>query len=171
MIPSSLQRTTADTLQQLIDVLAQLDDNAYQQSLPVLSGSSIGKHVRHITEFYLCLFGGVPVKQVNYDARKRNLQLETDVRFAAHTLYSIVREVLSIDTDHALQLRQEYTPGEPIWAGSTLYRELIFNLEHCIHHLATIRIGVNGMRQAYSMPETFGVAPSTIQHQQSLYLQ
>jgi len=171
MIPSSLQRTTADTLQQLIDVLTQLDDSAYQQSLPVLSDTSIGKHVRHIAEFYLCLFGGMPLKQVNYDGRKRNLQLETDVRFAIHTLYCIIQEVLSIEKDDTLQLRQEYTPGEPIWAGSTYFRELIFNLEHCIHHLATIRIGVSSMRQAYAIPETFGIAPSTVQHQQSIYLQ
>lgn len=164
---STLQQTTVSTLQQLIDLLLQLDPGTYAQPLPVLSGSSLSVHVRHIAEFYLCLFQGLQKGQVDYDARKRNPLLEADNLFAIQTLEGIVSSVERVQEDKILHLKATYMAEGPLLVQTTLYRELIYNLEHCIHHLATIRIGVNALTNQYAIPQNFGVAPSTIQHRQS----
>ncbi len=164
---SSLHQTTVSTLQQLIDLLLQLHPTTYAQALPVLSGSSLGGHVRHITEFYLCLFNGLADGIVDYDARKRNPLLESDKQFAVQTIEALIDQILGLQGDRALQLKACYTTDAALLVPTTLYRELIYNLEHCIHHLATIRIGVSTGSNQYSIPQNFGVAPSTIQHRQT----
>jgi uncharacterized damage-inducible protein DinB len=164
---SSLQQTTVSTLQQLIDLLLQLDPGIYAHPLPILSGSSLSGHVRHITEFYLCLFNGLVNEVVDYDARKRNPLLETDNLFAIQTLEQIISYIQEVEHDQALQLKATYHAEQSLLVPTTLYRELIYNLEHCIHHLATIRIGVSALTNQYTIPKNFGVAPSTIQHRQT----
>jgi hypothetical protein len=164
---SSLQQTTVSTLQQLIDLLLQLDPGIYAQPLPVLSGSSLSGHVRHITEFYLCLFKGLAGREVDYDARQRNPLLETDNLFAIQLLESIIKEVQTLQADRPLQLRASYDADATLLVPTTLYRELIYNLEHCIHHLATIRIGISTGTTQYNIPKNFGVAPSSIHYRQS----
>ncbi len=166
-MPYSLQKTTVSTLQQLVDLLLQLDPGIYAQPLPVLLGSSLSGHVRHISEFYQCLFNGLTSGIVDYDARKRNLLLETDNLYAMQTLEEIITHVQELQVDQALQLKATYHAEKALLVPTTLYRELIYNLEHCIHHLATIRIGVSTLTNQYTIPQNFGVAPSTIQHRQS----
>jgi hypothetical protein len=166
-MPPIVQQTTVSTLHQLIDLLGQLDPGTYAQPLALLSGSSLGGHVRHITEFYLCLFQGLQNSQVDYDARQRNLLLETNNLFAIQTLEEIVSQVERVAEDKIIHLKATYSANQSLLVQTTLYRELIYNLEHCIHHLATIRIGVNALAKKYTIPQNFGVAPSTIQHRQS----
>lgn len=163
----SLKDTSIETLQQLIDLLLQLDPETYQEALSILSGSSIGKHVRHISEFYLCLFKGLGKEEIDYDARPRNLLLENNSLFAVQTLREIVINVNQIKTDQVLKLKTVYKSGEVILVQTSLYRELIYNLEHCIHHLASIRIGISAVERKYNIPATFGVAPSTIRNNES----
>jgi hypothetical protein len=164
---SSLQQTTVNTLQQLIDLLQQLNPDIYAKPLQVLSGSSLSGHVRHITEFYLCLFNGLASGEVDYDARQRNLLLEKDNRFAIQTLESIIEKVQALQGDTPLQLKACFDADATLLVPTTLYRELIYNLEHCIHHLATIRIGVSSETIHYAIPQNFGVAPSTIHYRKS----
>ena len=47
---------------------------------------------------------------------------------------------------------------------STLDRELIYNIEHAIHHMAMIKIGLKVLAPELHLPENFGVAPSTIRY-------
>jgi uncharacterized damage-inducible protein DinB len=163
---SPLPETTVDTLQQLIDLLLQLEPPLYTQPLPVLSGSTLGQHVRHIAEFYLCLFSGISAGQVDYDARKRNLLLETDTGYARQILEDIIRQVQGVEEDRDLHLKVCYQPQNALLVPTTLYRELIYNLEHSIHHLATIRIGVSACGSTCRLPQNFGVAPSTLHYRQ-----
>jgi hypothetical protein len=43
------------------------------------------------------------------------------------------------------------------------YREMAYNLEHTIHHMALIRTGINDVSRI-SVPENFGVAISTMKY-------
>ena len=47
---------------------------------------------------------------------------------------------------------------------SSLARELQYNLEHTIHHAALIKIGVLSLVPDAVLPDTFGVAPSTVRY-------
>ncbi len=162
---SSLQKASADALGQLVSVLGNLRAEDFRTPLPVLSGGTIGRHVRHLVEFYQCLLGGLVSGTVDYDARARNLVLEEEPALAAAVLEHLVRRTGEIGPDQPLTLCTRYGPGEPVLIPTTLYRELVYNLEHCIHHQATIRIGLRALPQPASLPDSFGVAPSTLQYQ------
>jgi hypothetical protein len=45
------------------------------------------------------------------------------------------------------------------------YREVAYNLEHTIHHMALIRVGVNEV-SSIVLPDQFGVAYSTIKYKE-----
>jgi hypothetical protein len=163
---SSLQRASVHALGQLLSVLRTMEPAAYYTPLPVLSGGTIGKHIRHLIEFYQCLFQGLATGEVNYDARVRNMTLEREKDLAVGTLRVLIRRIQQIGPDQLLTLHTSYHPGELVIIPSTLYRELVYNLEHCIHHQATIRIGLQALQESLR-DDTFGVAPSTIHYQQS----
>ncbi len=166
MICSSLQRASVNALSQLVTVLGTMRAEDYHTPLPVLSGGTIGRHVRHLVEFYQCLFAGLVTGTVDYDARTRNPVLEEELTLAVAALEYLMRRLGEIGPDQPMTLCTRYTPGEKVTIPTTLYRELVYNLEHCIHHQATIRIGLQALSQPLPS-ETFGVAPSTLQYQQA----
>ena len=45
--------------------------------------------------------------------------------------------------------------------NTNYFREIIYNLEHCIHHQALIRVAIEECTDL-QLPESFGVAPSTL---------
>ena len=47
-------------------------------------------------------------------------------------------------------------------------RELHYNVEQCIHHLALIKVALKIIRPDIELSESFGVAPSTIQHRKKI---
>ena len=49
--------------------------------------------------------------------------------------------------------------------SSSFFRELTYLIEHTIHHLAIIKIGLNEVYPAIEIPKNFGVAHSTIRYQ------
>ena len=48
-----LQQTNIEIIDQLIDLLNDIDSAVYKNALQPLHFSTVGQHVRHITEFYL----------------------------------------------------------------------------------------------------------------------
>lgn len=155
--------TIEHTLNELSHVLGQLQDSEYSKPLPVLSGSSIGQHTRHNIEMFQCLLKGYNEGSFSYDNRQRDLQLETDIAFAKKQLKLICFEMNRPNK----ALTSSYKLGESIIEVETnFFRELVFNLEHCIHHNALIRIGVNDISKIV-MSEHFGVAPSTMEYRKS----
>jgi hypothetical protein len=50
---------------------------------------------------------------------------------------------------------------------TTYYREVVYNTEHTIHHLALIKVAIIDMK-LYIVDNDFGMAYSTIKYQASL---
>jgi hypothetical protein len=164
-----LQHSSLRTLHALEVLLEQLTEREYTQPLQVLSASSIGKHVRHILEFYECLFQGLSTGVVDYDARQRDLRLETDKAFSLATIQALHHQIQTTTHDVSLQLQVHLEDSDSLIAiPTTLYRELVYNSEHCIHHLALIRIAVETSFPDTTLPSSFGVAYSTVRYQQSV---
>ncbi len=49
---------------------------------------------------------------------------------------------------------------------TNFYREMVYNIEHCIHHQALIKVALNEMEANHLINKNFGIAPSTIQYRE-----
>ncbi len=167
-----LARATFDILTQVQLLLDQIEPEEYALPLPMFNQSSIGKHVRHIMEFYTCLLDGLEIGTIDYDARKRDMILETNLSYVKDTLDKIAAIIVNNPQDRTLQLRIcPSVEGESIVVETTYFRELGYNIEHVIHHIALIKIAVNEYFSDIQLPENFGVAYSTIKYQQAICAQ
>jgi len=153
-------KSSLETLEQFKKVLSELPKDCYSQSCAILSNASIGKHTRHIIELYLCLIKGYDMADVSYDRRERNSKIETDVALAIAQL-SHIQEHLE-KPNKVIKVNYELD-GEENQLDSNYFREVMYNLEHTIHHQALIKVGIRHFSKQ-EIPESFGVAPSTIQY-------
>lgn len=158
---SPVHEALQKNLEGLLNVLEQLQEKEFSLSLPLLSGSSIGAHIRHCIEMVQCVQEGYNHGHVCYENRKRDPLLQSSVEkarqqilFLRNTLFLEDRELFLV-ADYSLNGSQKGT------YNSSYFRELAYCLEHNIHHMALVRIGL------YSLglkPEDsgLGIAPSTI---------
>lgn len=152
--------TIKDNLQSLIDLLQQLSNDQYNKTCTVLTGASIGQHYRHIIEVFAGLLYGYDKGFVNYDHRPRNQRIETDLDTAHQKLEWLLDEVQKPDKSILIE---QALDGEKLTIKSNYYRELLYNLDHMIHHQALIKIGVAEYDNIV-LSGDFGVAPSTMDY-------
>tara|TARA_B110000858_G_C17636976_1_gene396211 strand:- start:152 stop:616 length:465 start_codon:yes stop_codon:yes gene_type:complete len=151
-----------------MDLCERLDDQQYCYNSKLLNGASIGQHLRHSAEFYLCLFQGIATQTVNYDERKRDLLIETDRKHAIKILSDLSDQLKQISSSFALQLFSDETEAKEKPFVTSVDRELLYCLDHAIHHQALIKIGLKELQIADLVGDHFGVAYSTLRHRASL---
>ena len=132
--------------------------------------ASIGQHYRHVLEHFQCVLRGAACGEVNYDARERNLRMETEVPYATGSTQEVMRELQSW-TETTLEERcstissLDYHSSGPSQISSNLGRELAYCIGHAIHHFAIIRLLCSQV--GIAVPAKFGYAPSTLKHKSS----
>ena len=152
------------SLQQLEEFLQQLSQEEYTRSLQVYSNSTIGMHTRHVLEFYQCLLSSSEMNEINYDSRKRNLRLETDIECALKIAQEIKQQLVYIK-NKPLTLKMDISMDDKdISVATNIERELVYLLEHTIHHLAILKMGCIVAFPAVHLHANFGVAYSTLKH-------
>lgn len=161
-----LQNIIGATLRQLETLLLHVTDEQYAQQLAVLSDNSIGQHIRHIVEMFECLEKGFERGYVCYEDRERSRDLESVRELAIVRINALLTAPARPDKPIVLAGYYDEQGKDRIEIESNYYRERLYNLEHAIHHMALIKIGVNAM-QAAALPAGFGVAPATIRYQNS----
>ncbi len=144
--------------------LQVLSAEEYQQSLDLLSSASIGQHTRHFIEFFQCLLQQLPSGEVNYDLRIRDKEIEQDPNRALLAIEQICQQLDKCQLEQQIQLSAFYS--HTITVSSNVARELVYNLEHTIHHLAIIRIGLAILRPDLQLPDSFGIATSTTKYRE-----
>jgi hypothetical protein len=154
-----LNTPISNLLEQIQYVLDGLTNEQYIQPVKVLSQSTIGQHTRHILEFFIELNKGYENGTVDYDKRIRNHAVESDKFFASNTLQQIKNELVKPDKE--LMLRVEYGTAHSLTVPTNYFRELVYNMEHAVHHMALIRIGAEAITDI-TIPAEFGIAASTL---------
>jgi hypothetical protein len=158
-----LQNAVNNTFVQLAATLQQLSPEEYRSSCKTLYGNSIGQHVRHIIELFQCLEEGYDQGTVNYEKRKRDPLIETDKDVAATLLKDIHHQLNRGNRELKLEATYDEHAVEPVILSTNYFREIAYNLEHTIHHMALIRVGINEITNII-LPDDFGVASSTVNH-------
>jgi hypothetical protein len=149
-----------DQLQSLGNLLILLNDREYTHSNRFLGDASVGGHTRHIIELLKCAVEGYNTGNIDYFNRARNLSLESDKFIALQELRMLERQIIKADKDLKLSLEG---PVSPFYIRTTYYREIAYNTEHTIHHLALIRVALREMNLDI-VGDDFGVAPSTTRY-------
>lgn len=165
----SINASAINLLKQLSTVIDGLTDTQFVTKVPVLSNATIGQHVRHTLEFFICLMDAKNEGVVNYDERKHDQFIEQETQLAGSVILSVQEFLLKETEDFALRLKANYSIENAYSETITtnFYRELAYNIEHAIHHMALIKIGCRAVCPDLELPEHFGVASSTVRYHQS----
>jgi uncharacterized damage-inducible protein DinB len=152
------------SLQQLIE---QLSDSQYTYQSAMLGKATIGQHVRHIIELAQCLVSGYEQGIVDYDKRKRDERIETTRSFAFKQLNQLL---LTIQKPERKLVLTVCINNKTEFIETLFNRELLYNTEHAIHHMALIKVVLNEM-QLNIVKEDFGVAYATLQYRKNICAQ
>lgn len=156
----SLTHVSVNLLTQLQNLIQKLDDTSYSMPLPILSGNTLAKHIRHILELYEEMVNGIPAGTINYDGRKRNLLLEHDIQFTLQFIDELKSKVICLTEDNPIRLKAVFDSEQNI-LNTSVQRELAYNIEHAIHHMAILQIAIKHQFPNIELPEQFGIAYST----------
>lgn len=161
-----IQHTIQNMFVQLSGSLQQLSSEEYTQPSQVLFNATIGQHVRHIIELFIELEKGYASGVVNYEKRKRDYAIETDKVLACTLLQQIYTSINRPDKYLLLEANYDEDTNDTLTIPTNYYREVVYNLEHTVHHMALIRVGINEVSNL-EVPEGFGVASSTIKYRKA----
>ncbi|AWM15238.1 hypothetical protein DI487_02065 [Flavobacterium sediminis] len=156
MLISSVKKNFCE----ILDFLRQLKPEDYTIQHLELSNASIGDHIRHIVELYQCLVNNYASGIVNYDFRERNVLIQTQITTAIDRIESLCCE---IDKPNKKMQLEQGIDLVSFSVETNYFRELLYNLEHSIHHQALIKVAALKLSHV-SLPDHFGVAKSTIEY-------
>lgn len=146
------------------ELLQKVSIEIYTHKIPSLDDSTIGGHTRHIIEFLEILLNSYHTNQINYDERQRNLDLEKNPEKAIQAISEILS---SINLPNKNLIMHQTVGNVSLEIPTNFFRELLYNIEHCIHHQALIKVAFNDIKMSHLLNKNFGIAPSTIQYRET----
>lgn len=156
-------------LLQLKNLVGQISDDDFTCPVPTLGGSTIGQHLRHTLEFFTCLERGFHRGSVNYDQRAHDKVIERNRAAAVSSIDSIINFVNGQAglPEHTLRLEVGYDlhKEEYVSVETNFSRELVYNIEHAVHHMAIMKIGIKAIAPYIHLADDFGIAASTLRYQ------
>lgn len=161
--PMIAARALADCVDALAALVERTSDADYVATPPGGVSGSVGAHVRHCLDHVQAVLEAAPGGLLSYDHRARQTSLEHCRELAAEALRAavarldgLVREAKDAPVTLVSQVDRS---GVRIQVASSLGRELVFALQHTIHHQATVAVILAD--RGLTLPATFGYAPST----------
>ena len=158
-------------LKSAIELLNSFNDSQYSMRQVNESKSGVGPHLRHVIDHYHCMLMGVIGDKIDYDHRERADTIESSVSRATEVMHELIAGLegaKSFSKDKKFAVRMDCGTNNEndvqAWCESTLGRELQFLVSHTVHHFAIIDIYCQVM--GISVPEGFGIAPSTLKYMQ-----
>ncbi len=144
----------------------QLSDQEYNSTSK--NHSSIGAHMRHCLEHFICFFQGIEEGCIDYDARERDERIETQRTVFYEVIGQIQGHLSELDRSDlptGLELHQLPAPNsKSSIVNTTIERELLFLTSHTVHHIALMEMlaELGGVK----LSKTVGKAYSTEKHEQ-----
>lgn len=125
--------------------------------------------MRHTLEFFICFEHGFEKGLVNYDKRAHDKLIETDKFLAMAAIQRIQDFVSKNQEDRPLKLEVGYdlTKEDFVLVDTNYTRELVYNIEHAVHHMAIMKIGIREVAPYVTLAPDFGIAASTIRHKEA----
>lgn len=165
----NLQVACTNILSQLTNLVSQISEQDFVKPASTLSNSSVGQHLRHTLEFFFCFEKGIENGLINYDKREHDKLIESDKFLALAGIQRIHDFVMNYSSEKELVLEVGYDlqKEEFITVQTNYARELVYNIEHAVHHMAIMKIGVREVAPYVTLSADFGIAASTIRHKEA----
>ena len=156
-------------LDQVGAVIDQISDSDFVKPVEAFNGATLGQHFRHSLEFFQCLMNGYANGIVSYDKRDHDKAIESNRLLA---LDVINKSKLFIEHSNIaklidLQVCYDSESDCEVVVPSNMAREITYNIEHIIHHMALVKIGIKEVCPYVNLPNEFGIAISTIKYHRS----
>jgi hypothetical protein len=164
----NLQIACTNILTQLANLIDQISEEDFTKPASTLSNSTVGQHMRHTLEFFICFEQGFDKGLINYDKRGHDKLIESDKFLALAALQRIQEFVNKQQEDKPLKLEVGYdlSKEEFVPVDTNYTRELVYNIEHAVHHMAIMKIGIREVAPYITLASDFGIAASTIRHKE-----
>lgn len=164
----NLTEACSNILYQLTDLVEQIRESDFVKPAETLSHSTIGQHMRHTLEFFLCFEHGFEKGIINYDKRAHDKLIESD-KFLALAAIDRISDFVNCLSDKSLKLEVGYDLEKETFLtiDTTATRELVYNIEHAVHHMAIMKIGVKEIASYVNLAPDFGIAASTIRYKEN----
>lgn len=157
-------------LRQGVELLESISDDLFLLKRPPVFSSHIGGHLRHAFDHMALFAAHWASGRIDYDARVRKTRVETDRRACSDALGQLIPEfskVTALRGGDRISVKMDC--GEdggasvsPLWAESTVARELQFLVSHTVHHYALISMILQ--LEGQNPTEGFGYAPATLKY-------
>lgn len=168
----NLVESNVQALDMTVDLLSSLPADRLVQIQRPYFESSLGKHIRHVLDHYICFQRDFSKGLIDYDQRQRDCQLEKDKDYMLSRIKQLRQFLLSITSssqvDQPLQVlmcNDVDTPSGDT-TESTLGRELQFLQGHSVHHFALMAAMLRFSGD--NVDHDFGIAPSTLAHEKTV---
>jgi len=158
-------------LRQGLELLELTSDDAYAQAAAGLSGQRIGSHLRHVIEFYECFLDGRRRCQIDYDARRRDPELESSRGACIRRIEDLITRLSGSEAplqDSVVFIRVEDAAGIALdhdHIVSSIGRELQALASHTVHHFGLV--GMIARLLGINVDPSFGFAPSTLRYRET----
>ena len=150
-------------LDELREVVERIPDGVFARTPAGRPSGSPGAHVRHCLDHVAAFLDGAPAGYISYDHRRRGTAIQTDRAAALAQIVTLTTAVLDLDPrllTRPVRLEVKLDArGTTTVVQSTVARELVFVINHTIHHNATLGLLLSEI--GTDLPHRFGVAPST----------
>lgn len=154
-------QSTLKTLQKSKFLLDNLQDETLCNATLAPYYSSIGTHIRHILDFYDCIFSLDSERIIDLTARSRNREVESKCCVAENYLNSIIDTLRTANFD----MNDTVDVIDDLGLGKTEIKYTFGAVfaqanSHTIHHYAIINYILEGLNIAFDDSD-FGYNPTT----------
>ncbi len=164
----NLTQACSNILAQLTQLVSQINEHDFVRPASTLSNSTIGQHLRHTLEFFICFEDGFRNGVINYDKRAHDKLIESD-KYIALSAINRIKMFVEALSEKPLRLEVGYDLDKEdfLTIETTATRELVYNIEHAVHHMAIIKIGIREIASYVNLSADFGIAASTIRFKEA----
>jgi hypothetical protein len=157
-----MRTALASALSQLDEVLMELEHLPRQLADNVYLEANIGRHLRHVFDHLLAIKEATEVGLVDYDKRDRGNEVETDRMMASQRLSLLRLWIQTEDFENrkiAVASEIDCENTQRMEFDSNLHREILYVINHTIHHAAHIKLAL--AQYGIALPDHIGIAPGT----------